>query len=282
MNAADHVHRDLGTPAPGSDAAASGPVHLTIDGVAVEAPAGTTVLRAALAAGIGIPKLCATDSLAPFGSCRVCLVEIQGRKGTPASCTTPVEAGMVVRTQTETLARVRKGVLELYISDHPLDCLTCAANGDCELQDVAGEVGLRDVRYGFAGANHLGQHRGSHRLRHEVMEARLQAEAPFFREVPAGQANEPHVPVGMVGAQKANDLSAAHSGHFQVDECEVRVECRGIAERLRTVVCDGRDAVQGLKKRTERIGAVDVVVDNEDAELRAFSPLIHRIPRNGQ
>jgi len=157
MNAADHVHRDLGTPAPGCDAAASGPVHLTIDGVAVEAPAGTTVLRAALSAGIGIPKLCATDSLAPFGSCRVCLVEIQGRKGTPASCTTPVEAGMVVRTQTETLARVRKGVLELYISDHPLDCLTCAANGDCELQDVAGEVGLRDVRYGFAGANHLGQ-----------------------------------------------------------------------------------------------------------------------------
>ena len=64
---------------------------------------------------------------------------------------------MVVRTQTETLARVRKGVLELYISDHPLDCLTCAANGDCELQDVAGEVGLREVRYGMAGANHLGE-----------------------------------------------------------------------------------------------------------------------------
>ena len=128
-----------------------------IDGIDVEAAEGTSVLRAALAAGIGIPKLCATDSLAPFGSCRVCLVEIQGRKGTPASCTTPVEAGMVVRTQTETLARVRKGVLELYISDHPLDCLTCAANGDCELQDVAGEVGLRDVRYGIAGANHLDQ-----------------------------------------------------------------------------------------------------------------------------
>ena len=152
MNAAEHVHRDLGTPASGSERS----VRLTIDGIAVDAPEGTSVLRAALAAGIGIPKLCATDSLEPFGSCRVCLVEIQGRKGTPASCTTPVEAGMVVRTQTETLARVRKGVLELYISDHPLDCLTCAANGDCELQDVAGEVGLRDVRYGLAGANHLG------------------------------------------------------------------------------------------------------------------------------
>ena len=66
------------------------------------------------------------------------MFRIEGRKGTPASCTTPIEPGMVVRTQTESLARVRKGVLELYISDHPLDCLTCAANGDCELQDVAG------------------------------------------------------------------------------------------------------------------------------------------------
>ncbi|HTO58667.1 MAG TPA: 2Fe-2S iron-sulfur cluster-binding protein, partial [Pseudomonadales bacterium] len=147
------AHRDLGTP-PVVDAPA---VNLTIDGVAVRAPAGTSVMRAALSAGIGIPKLCATDSLAPFGSCRVCLVEIDGRKGTPASCTTPVENGMVVRTQTPSLAKVRKGVVELYISDHPLDCLTCAANGDCELQDVAGEVGLRDVRYGFVGENHLGQ-----------------------------------------------------------------------------------------------------------------------------
>jgi formate dehydrogenase major subunit len=153
MNVLEHVHADLGTPASPSTQLVS----LTIDGVAVTASAGTSVLRAALGAGIGIPKLCATDSLEPFGSCRVCLVEIEGRKGTPASCTTPIEPGMVVRTQTESLARVRKGVLELYISDHPLDCLTCAANGDCELQDVAGEVGLRDVRYGFAGANHLDQ-----------------------------------------------------------------------------------------------------------------------------
>ena len=89
-----------------------------------------------------------------FGSCRLCLVEIEGRAGTPASCTTPVAAGMVVRTQTERLKRLRKGVMELYISDHPLDCLTCAANGDCELQDMAGAVGLRDVRYGYDGDKH--------------------------------------------------------------------------------------------------------------------------------
>ncbi len=93
--------------------------------------------------------------LEAFGSCRLCLVEIEGRKGTPASCTTPAENGMVVRTQTDRLAKLRKGVMELYISDHPLDCLTCAANGDCELQDMAGAVGLREVRYGYAGANHF-------------------------------------------------------------------------------------------------------------------------------
>jgi formate dehydrogenase major subunit len=104
-------------------------------------------MRAAAEIGSAIPKLCATDNVKSFGSCRLCLVEIDGRKGTPASCTTPVEADMVVHTQTPRLAKLRKGVMELYISDHPLDCLTCAANGDCELQDQAGAVGLRDVRY---------------------------------------------------------------------------------------------------------------------------------------
>ena len=102
-----------------------------------------------------MPKLCATDSLNAFGSCRLCLVEIEGRTGTPASCTTPVAQGMVVRTQTERLKKLRRGVMELYISDHPLDCLTCAANGDCELQDMAGAVGLREVRYGYDGESHL-------------------------------------------------------------------------------------------------------------------------------
>ena len=143
---------DLGTFA----SKASETVVLTIDGQSVEAPAGTSILRAAAMMGTMIPKLCATDSLEAFGSCRMCLVEIDGRAGTPASCTTPVSAGMVVRTQTETLKTLRRGVMELYISDHPLDCLTCAANGDCELQDMAGAVGLRDVRYGYAGDNHLG------------------------------------------------------------------------------------------------------------------------------
>ncbi|PKU25601.1 formate dehydrogenase subunit alpha [Telmatospirillum siberiense] len=144
---------DFGTPARPSEHL----VTLSIDGRTLQAAEGTSVMRAAAEAGIAIPKLCATDSLEPFGSCRLCLVEIDGRRGTPASCTTPVAEGMTVRTQTDRLAALRKGVMELYISDHPLDCLTCPANGGCELQDMAGVVGLRDVRYGFKGANHLDQ-----------------------------------------------------------------------------------------------------------------------------
>jgi formate dehydrogenase major subunit len=130
-------------------------VTVTIDGERVKAPARTSIMRAAATMGANIPRLCATDSLDAFGSCRLCLVEIDGRPGFPAACTTPVAEGMVVRTQTEAIAKLRRGVMELYISDHPLDCLTCAANGDCELQDAAGAVGLREVRYGYQGENHL-------------------------------------------------------------------------------------------------------------------------------
>ena len=113
-------------------------------------------MRAAMDAGTEIPKLCATDMLEAFGSCRLCLVEIDGRarhagllhhagRRRAWSCA-PRPSGS---------KQLRKGVMELYISDHPLDCLTCAANGDCELQDMAGAVGLREVRYGYDGANHL-------------------------------------------------------------------------------------------------------------------------------
>ncbi len=142
---------DFGTPA----ASTATMVTLEIDGQEISVPEGTSIMRAAMEMGTKIPKLCATDSLNSFGSCRLCLVEIEGRKGTPASCTTPVAPGIKVKTETPRLNQLRKGVMELYISDHPLDCLTCAANGDCELQDMAGAVGLRDVRYGYAGENHI-------------------------------------------------------------------------------------------------------------------------------
>src|SRR5580765_5110825 len=144
---------DFGTPAvEGVD------VVVTVDGIPVTVPDGTSVMRAARMVGIDVPSLCATDSMAAYGSCRLCVVEVEGMRGTPAACTTPVRDGMVVHTQSEKVGKLRRGVMELYISDHPLDCLTCSANGDCELQDMSGVTGLREVRYGSgvdAGANHL-------------------------------------------------------------------------------------------------------------------------------
>ena len=140
---------DFGTPATN----AREDVNLEINGEAVSVPAGTSIMRAALSSGIPIPKLCATDSIDAYGSCRMCLVQIEGRNGFVSSCTEPVAEGLKVTTQNEPLAKLRRSVMELYISDHPLDCLTCADNGDCELQDVAGQVGLREVRYA-GGASH--------------------------------------------------------------------------------------------------------------------------------
>ena len=143
--------KDLGTPRRDSEKQ----VTLSIDGEEITVPVGTSVMRAAALLGTKIPKLCATEQLEAFGSCRLCLVQIEGMKGLPASCTTLVSQGMKVTTQNSKIAGVRRGVMELYISDHPLDCLTCPANGHCELQDMAGAVGLREVRYGYEGENHL-------------------------------------------------------------------------------------------------------------------------------
>ena len=151
---------DYGTPARVGEPE----VRVEIDGIPVSVPAGTSVMRAAALAGVDIPKLCATDSLEPFGSCRLCLVEIEGRKGTPASCTTPCGPDMVVSTHSPRLARLRRGVTELYLSDHPQDCLTSdthaedredGEDGECELHGIAATVGLTHVRYGFEGRNHL-------------------------------------------------------------------------------------------------------------------------------
>src|SRR5882672_4699059 len=144
------VEHDLGTP--GRDSAQL--VTLSIDGQEVTVPAGTSVMRAAALSDVKIPKLCATEQLEAFGSCRLCLVQIEGMKGLPASCTTPVAPGMKVTTQNKQLADIRRGVMELYISDHPLDCVTCPANGHCELQDMAAKLDITDSRYGLAGRNH--------------------------------------------------------------------------------------------------------------------------------
>src|SRR5882757_2169489 len=143
-------YKDLGTPA------SPAPVQVTveIDGAQVTVPEGTSVMRAAAVAGVSVPKLCATGTLKAFGSCRLCLVEIEGRKGYPASCTTTVAAGMKIRTQSDKLHDLRHGVLELYVSDHPLECASCPANGHCELQDMAGLVGIETTSYTGQTAMH--------------------------------------------------------------------------------------------------------------------------------
>ena len=143
---------DYGTPASASEKT----VTLTIDGRTVTAPEGTSIMRAAMDAGVEIPKLCATDMLDAFGSCRVCLVEIEGRGGTPASCTTPVAEGLVVNTQTDRLNNIRRGVMELYVSDHPLGCDTEAGNGGSELrQGRRMRSACSRIRYGIDGRNHV-------------------------------------------------------------------------------------------------------------------------------
>ena len=142
---------DYGTPASTSEKT----VTLNIDGHSVTVPEGTSVMRAAMDLGVEIPKLCATDMLDSFGSCRVCLVEIEGRAGTPASCTTPVAEGMVVQTQTERLNNIRRGVMELYVSDHPLGWSADAGLPGGEIRRIADAVGLSEIRYGLDGRNHV-------------------------------------------------------------------------------------------------------------------------------
>jgi formate dehydrogenase major subunit len=145
-------HYDFGTPA----SEATELVTLEIDGRTVTVPAGTSVMRAAALARTQIPKLCATDTLKAFGSCRLCLVEIEGRKGYPASCTTEVAPGMKVRTQSETLARLRRGVMELYLSDHPAELVSDQMPVRTEIREMARKVGCTQNRYGAAGLRHAG------------------------------------------------------------------------------------------------------------------------------
>ncbi len=158
---------DYGTPA--SDSTRM--VTLTIDGAEVTVPEGTSIMAAAMHAGIKLPRLCATDTLNAFGSCRVCLVEIEGRAGTPASCTTPVADGLAVRTTTERLQKIRRGVMELYLSDHPRDALSNSAVGNRELKETAAEIGITEIRYGYDGTNHL--------------DAKVDGSNPYFQFDPA-------------------------------------------------------------------------------------------------
>ncbi len=128
--------------------AATGLVSLTIDGSRVAAASGTTVLEAARAGGVYIPTLCHEPDLRPYGGCRVCVVEIDKMRGLPASCTTPVQDGMIVHTETPAVNKSRITTLELIMASHNGDCLTCRKNQQCELQKVARYLGIEQGHFG--------------------------------------------------------------------------------------------------------------------------------------
>ena len=150
-------YEDFGTPAPvNGEKGVASDVTVEIDGRAVTVPDGTSVMRAAALAGVKVPKLCATDTLKAFGSCRLCLIEIEGRKGYPASCTTTVAAGMKIRTQSDKLMQLRRSVMELYLSDYPIEREPTAVEARTELCSMAESLGVSSSPYAN-GRRHLGQ-----------------------------------------------------------------------------------------------------------------------------
>ena len=122
-------------------------VTLTINGQTVQAPKNATILEAARSAGIYIPTLCYHPELAPEGACRLCVVEASGARTLVASCVYPVADGMVVKTNTPKVREARRMVVELLLANHPKDCLSCQKSGDCELQKIAADLGLRKIRF---------------------------------------------------------------------------------------------------------------------------------------
>jgi NADP-reducing hydrogenase subunit HndD len=120
---------------------------LRIDNRKIEVPEGTTLLEAARQAGIHIPTLCYLENVQAIGACRVCLVEVEGAKTLVTSCVTPAAEGMAVHTNTRRVREARRTVVELILSDHEGDCQTCDRNGDCELQSLAQELGIREIEF---------------------------------------------------------------------------------------------------------------------------------------
>ena len=122
-------------------------INVTIDGRQLAVPRHFTILDAAKRAGIDIPSLCAHPELKPIGACRVCLVEVEKQRVLQPACTFPVSEGMVVHTQSPAVREARHFVLDLLLSDHPLDCMTCEKAGNCTLQNLAYEYGLKETSY---------------------------------------------------------------------------------------------------------------------------------------
>jgi formate dehydrogenase alpha subunit len=130
-----------------SDEKKTGMINITFDGVKFEVPEGVTVLEAALEAGVYIPTLCYDPDLKPYGACRLCIVEIDGMRGLPTSCTTPATDGMVVHTESPAVNQSRRISMELIMANHHGDCLTCAKNQQCDLQKIARYLGIEQEHF---------------------------------------------------------------------------------------------------------------------------------------
>ena len=140
------VHEiDYGTPRPRTEKT----VTLTIDGQSVTVPEGTSIMRAAMEMGTQIPKLCATDTMNAFGSCRLCLVEIKGQNKLLPACVTAVEEGMEVTTDSERLQNYRRMILELLFTERNHVCSVCVSNGHCEMQNLAQRLGITHVHFPY-------------------------------------------------------------------------------------------------------------------------------------
>lgn len=124
-------------------------IKLTIDGKQIETTSGSSVLEAALANGIDIPRLCYHQDLLPSGGCRLCLVEIEGKPNPAPSCGLACAEGMVINTRTEQLEEMRRDIIDMFVSDHPLNCVICDKNGKCDLQRYAYEYNIHESTYDF-------------------------------------------------------------------------------------------------------------------------------------
>ena len=216
-------YNDLGTPR--VDGGPAGKlVTLEIDGQPVTVPEGTSIMRAAASVGRNVPKLCATDTLKAFGSCRLCLVEIEGRRGYPASCTTLVADGIKVNTESPKLTQLRRSVMELYISDHP-----------ARLRDLSRQRPLRAAGHGRRARRHR------HALR------------PRRREPPARREGREQSVLHLrpVGVHRVLALRAGvrrGAGHLRADDSGPRLQLEGLREPERIVPRVGVRLVRRLRR----------------------------------
>ena len=193
-------------------------VKLTIDGKAVEAPAGMLVIDAAKRAGIEIPAFCYWEGLTLQAACRMCLVEVEKMPKLMASCTLPVAEGMVVRTETPPVAQARKSTLEFLLTNHPLDCPVCDKGGECELQDMVFRYGAGESRYEETKL-HVNEKQWSPVVFYDAPRCIL-----CFRCVRICGEGMGVGALGIVNRGVVSEIAPNHQDHLECDECGMCID----------------------------------------------------------